>query len=128
MRWGICVVGAMAVPRQVKVVVVVMFEIGADTGDTAGEMQRWVERGEFDEKMPFPLGHRDGYWREDGTLLICTGGGVTTATATIMALGLDTRFDLSEAYWVVTGIAGGQIRRTVRWGRRRGRDGWSMAI
>ena len=93
-------------PRAVKVVVVTMFEIGEDTGDVSGELQRWVERGNFDEKINFPLGHRDGYWREDGVLLVCTGGGVTNATATIMALGLDARFDLSQAYWVITGIAG----------------------
>lgn len=98
--------GAKAPPREVKVVVVTMFEIGEDTGDVAGEMQRWVERGNFDEKIAFPLGHRDGYWREDGVLLICTGGGVTNATATIMALGQDERFDLAKAYWLVTGIAG----------------------
>lgn len=96
----------MAAPKSVKVVVVTMFENGADVGDSAGEMQLWVERGDFDEKVQFPLGHRDGYWREDGVLLICTGGGVTNATATIMALGQDPRYDLSAAYWVVAGIAG----------------------
>ena len=40
-------------------------------------------------------------------LLTCTGGGIPNATASIMALGLDTRFDLSAAYWLVAGIAGG---------------------
>ncbi len=92
--------------KEVKVVVVTMYEIGEDTGDGLGELQTWVERGGFDEKVTFPLGHRAGYWREDGVLLICTGGGVTNATATIMALGLDQRFDLREAYWVIAGIAG----------------------
>ncbi|HBM83497.1 MAG TPA: purine nucleoside permease, partial [Halieaceae bacterium] len=31
-------------PIPVKVVVVTMFETGADTGDKAGEFQRWYER------------------------------------------------------------------------------------
>jgi len=93
-------------PLPIKVVVVTMFEIGDDTGDIPGEFQRWVERGEFDQKIDFPLGLHNIYYREDGAMVICTAGGVTNATATIMALGQDTRFDLSKAYWVITGIAG----------------------
>jgi purine nucleoside permease len=94
-------------PVPVKVVVVTMFEIGEDTGDIPGEYQRWVERGGFDQKIPFPLGWRDVYLRDDGVMVICTGGGVTNATATLMALGQDRRFDFSKAYWVIAGIAGG---------------------
>src|SRR5258707_1238079 len=40
-------------------------------------------------------------------LLICTGGGITNASTSIMALGQDPRFDLSKAYWLIAGIAGG---------------------
>lgn len=94
-------------PLEIKVVVVTMFEIGEDTGDIPGEFQRWVERGEFDQRIDFPLGLHNIYHRSDGVMVICTGGGVTNATATIMALGQDPRFDLSKAYWVVAGIAGG---------------------
>lgn len=90
----------------VKAVVVSMFEIGEHTGDQPGEMQFWVERGNFDRKLEFPLGLHDLYFREDGLLLTCTGGGVTNATTSIMALGMDPRFDFSKAYWVVAGIAG----------------------
>lgn len=35
-----------------------------------------------------------------------TGIGSISATASIMALGLDPRFDLGKAYWLVAGIAG----------------------
>jgi purine nucleoside permease len=42
----------------------------------------------------------------DGVLGICTGIGTARAAASIMALGLDPRFDLRKAYWVVAGIAG----------------------
>ena len=43
---------------------------------------------------------------QDGVLAVCTGIGTAKAAATVMALGLDPRFDLRKAYWVVAGIAG----------------------
>ena len=90
----------------IKVVIVSMFENGEDTGDRPGEMQFWVKRGHFDKKMDFPLGLHDLYYRNDEVMLTCTGGGVTNATASIMALGMDSRFDFSKAYWIIEGIAG----------------------
>jgi purine nucleoside permease len=47
----------------------------------------------------------------DGELAIVTGQGTAHAAATIMALGLDPRFDLSHAYWLIAGIAGGNPER-----------------
>lgn len=93
-------------PHKVKVVVLPMYEIGEDTGDRPGELQFWVERYPGLTKLPFPLGAHDLYLSEDGVLLCLTGGGVTNATSTLMALGLDPRFDLSRAYFLVAGIAG----------------------
>lgn len=90
----------------IKAVIVSMFENGEDTGDSPGEMQFWVERGNFNKKMNFPLGLHDLYYRNDGVLLTCTGGGVTNATASVMALGMDPRFDFSKAYWIIAGIGG----------------------
>ena len=91
----------------VKVVVVAMFEIGAITGDRPGELQLWVEREKLDKVYPFPSGEYELRMNDRGLLAICTGGGVTNAATSIMALGLDQRFDLSKAYWLVAGIAGG---------------------
>ena len=91
----------------VKVVVVAMFETGSITGDEPGEMQLWVEREKLDKVFEFPLGEYELRMNEAGVLAICTGGGITNATASIMALGADPRFDLSKAYWLITGIAGG---------------------
>src|ERR1700691_3922107 len=96
-----------AVPIPVKVVVVTMFEIGKMTGDKPGEAQFWVERDRLDRVLPFPLGEHELRMNDAGLLLICTGGGVTNSSSSIMALGLDPRFDLSHAYWLVAGIAGG---------------------
>ncbi len=93
-------------PIDIKVVVVTMFERGADTGDQPGELQRWVERESLDRVHPFPQGWRDLRTNGDGVLALCTGIGTAKAAASVMALGLDPRFDLRRAYWVVAGIAG----------------------
>jgi purine nucleoside permease len=93
-------------PIPVKVVVVAMFELGADTGDRAGEFQHWVEGQTLDRVFPFPQGYRDLRMNDRGVLGVVTGVGTARAAATIMALGLDPRFDLTKAYWVVAGIAG----------------------
>ncbi len=93
-------------PIEVKVVVVNMFEVGADTGDVPGEHQYWVEREHLDTVLPFPQGYHALRMNKDGVLGVVTGVGNTRAAATIMALGLDPRFDLTHAYFVVAGIAG----------------------
>ena len=94
-------------PIPVKVVVVTMFETGADTGDKAGEFQRWYERVPLDTRFPAPHMHHDIHMNlESGVLGIVTGMGTANAAASVMALGLDPRFDLSKAYWLVAGISG----------------------
>lgn len=93
-------------PRPVKVVVVAMFEIGEDTGDRAGEFQLWKERREYSEILPFQ-GYKDLHYNEDDDFLVMvTGIGTARAAAATMALGMDPRFDLSKAYWLIVGIAG----------------------
>jgi purine nucleoside permease len=97
---------AATAPIPIKVVVVAMFELGADTGDAPGEYQFWVEREHLDQVVPFPAGNHDLRMNSDGVLAVLTGEGTAKAASTIMALGLDPRFDLSKSYWVVAGIAG----------------------
>ena len=90
-----------------KVVVVAMFEAGQDTGDAPGEFQFWVEREKLDRVIPLPAAHHDVRANADGSVIgIVTGVGNSNAAATIMALGLDPRFDLRKSYWLVAGIAG----------------------
>ncbi|ACE84903.1 purine nucleoside permease [Cellvibrio japonicus] len=97
----------VAAPIPVKFVVVTMFEIGEDTGDKAGEFQLWKERQKLDTRFPFPNGYHDIYMNETtGVMGIVTGIGTAYSTASIMALGMDPRFDFSKAYWLVAGIAG----------------------
>jgi purine nucleoside permease len=94
-------------PIPVKVVVVTMFERGADTGDTPGEFQYWVEREKLDRVLPLAAGYHAVRMNGDGVLGLVTGVGTAKAAASVMALGLDPRFDLSKAYWLVAGIGGG---------------------
>jgi purine nucleoside permease len=101
-----CACSAKPRPIPVKVVVVAMFEVGADTGDTPGELQYWVERDRLDQIYPLPAGYHAVRINGDGEMAVLTGQGTAHAAATIMALGLDPRFDLSHAYWIVAGIAG----------------------
>jgi purine nucleoside permease len=94
-------------PIPIKVVVVAMFERGEDTGDTPGEYQLWVEREHLDQIIPLPAGYHHVRLNKDGVLGILTGVGTAKAAASLMAVGLDQRFDLSKAYWLVAGIGGG---------------------
>ena len=94
-------------PIEIKVVVINMFEQGADTGDAPGEYQYWVERQHLDTILPFPQGYHDLRLNpQTGVLGLLTGVGTARATASVMALGLDPRFDLTHAYFLVAGIGG----------------------
>jgi purine nucleoside permease len=94
-------------PIFIKVVVVTMFERGEDSGDVPGEYQLWVEREHLDQIIPLPAGYHHVRLNKDGVLGLLTGVGTAKAAATVMAVGLDPRFDLSKAYWLVAGIGGG---------------------
>lgn len=93
-------------PIPVKVVVVAMFEVGNDTGDTPGELQFWVERDRLDRVFPLPAGYHAVRMNDAGEMAVLTGRGTALAASTIMAVGLDPRFDFSHAYWLIAGIAG----------------------
>lgn len=96
---------ALAKPLDVRVVIVTAFEIGEDTGDKAGEFQAWAQV--MPQKIPFKAGFRDlRYDPAKKTLLLSTSMGTNRAAISTMALGLDPRFDLSKAYWLVAAIAG----------------------
>jgi purine nucleoside permease len=94
-------------PIPVKVVVIGLFEPGADQGDTPGEYQYWVEREHLDHVFPFPQGFHDLRMNDQGVMGVLAGVGTARAAATIMALGSDPLFDFSKTYWLVAGISGG---------------------
>src|SRR5260370_8763026 len=94
-------------PIEIKVVVINMFEVGADAGDAPGEHQYWVEGEHLDTVLPFPAGYHDLHLNlKTGVLGVLTGVGTARTAATNMALGLDPRFDLTHAYFLVAGIGG----------------------
>ena len=98
---------AAPAPIPIKVVVITMFERGEDIGDAPGEYQLWVQREHLDQVLPMPAGYHHVRLNKDGVLGMLTGVGTAKAAASVMALGLDPRFDLSKAYWLVAGIGGG---------------------
>jgi len=105
--WGCALaqVAHSAPPLEIRMVIVTAFEIGADTGDRAGEYQAWAKV--TPEILPFDAGYRHlRYDPAKRTLLLSTGIGTSRAAASVMALGLDPRFDLRHAYWLVAAIAG----------------------
>ena len=101
------VVHAQAKPWPIRAVIVTTFEIGNDTGDTPGEFQFWVEREHLDQTIEFPGGIHPFRTNADHTVLgMVSGTTLVNATASMMALGLDPRFDLTHAYILINGIAG----------------------
>ncbi|HVZ83603.1 MAG TPA: purine nucleoside permease [Terracidiphilus sp.] len=96
-----------AAPIEVRVVVVTTFEVGNDTGDEPGELQNWIERYPLPQSLAFPAGGHPLYYNpQDHVLAILSGVGKAHTAASIMALGLDPRFDLTHAYWILAGIGG----------------------
>ena len=93
-------------PIKVKIVLVTMFERGADSGDEPGEFQLWNERRKLDQVFPFQGEHDLHYNADSGILAVVTGAGTAKAASSVMALGMDPRFNLSKSYWLVAGIAG----------------------
>jgi purine nucleoside permease len=96
-----------AKPIEVRVVVVAMFETGDDTSDKPGEFPLWVQREHLDRVIEMPAAFHHVRMNGDGVLGMLTGVGTARAAASIMAVGLDPRFDFSHAYWVIAGIGGG---------------------
>jgi len=124
-------------PIEVRVVVLVNFEIGDDTGDAPGEFQFWRERGldgePLDDCLDLPFSTHDACLdRDHGLLATYTGLTQDRAAASVMALGLDKRFDFSRAYWIIGGIAGidpqdGTLGSAV-WGRYVINGDWAHEI
>lgn len=98
---------AAAAPIEVRVVIVTTWEEEQNGRDKAGELHAWLTRWPLPIALPFPAGVRSlAYDPKTHVLAVLTGMATAKAAASIMALGLDPRFDLSHAYWIVAGTAG----------------------
>ena len=92
---------------EVRVVIVTTWEAVRDGKDAGGELHAWLTRWPLKTEIPFAVGMRPlRYDPRTHVLAILTGIATARAAASIMALGLDPRFDLRHAYWIVAGTAG----------------------
>lgn len=88
-----------------KVMILTTFEIGADIGDTPGELQYWVEREKLEGTLDVPGVVHPLRFNASGVYAMVTGTCNRSGLA-LMALGMDPRFDLSHTYFMMAGIAG----------------------
>lgn len=89
-----------ALPYKPRVVVVTTFP---------GEYAHWSNRLPLGIELPFPAsaGGMHLGWNDSLRIMgVVTGMGPKRAAMTITALGHDPRFNLTESYWVLAGIAG----------------------
>lgn len=99
----------VSAPIPVKMVVIGNFEPGADTGDTPGEFQFWVEREHLDEAIPIRGALHPLRRNKDGLYGFTFGGTdkiLDGPNEGLTALILDPRFDFRKTYWLFTGISG----------------------
>ena len=122
-RWARAALGALAIlpvlsvaapslarearPIEVRVVIVTTWETFKDGKNNSGELHAWLTKWPLKTAFPFPVGvHPLQYDPKTHVLAVLTGMATARAAASVMALGLDPRFDLTHAYWIVAGTAG----------------------
>jgi len=95
---------------QPKVMVIATYETGKDRGDIPGELQYWVEREHLDREIKVP--GIDHPILTNGTGLYAMISGTTSRCAVqMMALAMDSRFDLRHTYFLLSGIGGADPAR-----------------
>ncbi|WP_247890904.1 purine-nucleoside phosphorylase [Azospirillum aestuarii] len=96
-----------AEPVKVKVFVGAMFEIGKNTGDRAGEFQNWYERY-WQSSAPITVkgALNPVHCNADGVCGAVLGMGKVSSSASMQAILLNPQLDLSQAYFIISGVAG----------------------
>src|SRR5215213_9976258 len=91
-----------------KVLTVSMFQTGDPLAGGSGEASVWVENDHLDQVVPIPGSYSPLYCNASFEhCLVITGVLAANAAATVMAVGLSERVDLSHSYIMVAGIGGG---------------------
>jgi purine nucleoside permease len=91
----------------VKVFVAAMFEIGQNSGDRAGEFQHWYERyWKGRDAIQVRGAMNPAYCNADGICGAILGMGKVNSSASMQAILLNPQFDLSDAYFILSGVAG----------------------
>ncbi|PHI28692.1 purine-nucleoside phosphorylase [Budvicia aquatica] len=94
-------------PIKVKVFIGSMFEIGKNTGDKAGEFQHWYERY-FKNSQPITVKGAASpvFCNDDGVCGSVLGMGKVASSSSVQAILLNPKFDMSETYFMINGVAG----------------------
>jgi purine nucleoside permease len=91
-----------------KVLTVTMFQTGDPLAGGSGEASVWVENDKLDQVIQVPGSFSPLYCNATFEhCLVITGVLAANAAATVMAVGLSERVDLSRSYIMVAGIGGG---------------------
>lgn len=91
-----------------KVLTVTMFQTGDPLTDGSGEASVWVKNDRLDQVIPIPGSYSPLYCNASFEhCLVITGVLAANAAATVMAVGLSERVDLSRSYLMVAGVGGG---------------------
>lgn len=112
----------VAAATEIRVVVITTWEAVRSGKDLYGEQYAWRHKWPMTKELGFPAGVGPLlYDPRRHVLTLLTGMATARASASVMALGLDPRFDLRHAYWVLAGTAGGDPERaalgSVAWER-----------
>jgi purine nucleoside permease len=90
-------------PIPIHLVILAAFE--PDSGPIPGELTHWLQSQALHTRLDLPAAYRPLYANHT-TLALATGVGAARAAASMMALGLDPRFNLARAFFLITGVAG----------------------
>src|SRR5688572_12719412 len=102
--------GATAAPSVItpKVLTVTMFQTGDPLAGGSGEASVWVTNDTLDQVIQIPGSFSPLYCNASFEhCLVITGVLAANAAATLMAVGLSERIDLSRSYIMVAGVGGG---------------------
>ncbi|WP_317929930.1 purine nucleoside permease [Halioxenophilus sp. WMMB6] len=105
--WADGAVAEAVAPIKVKVLIAAMFEIGDNSGDRAGEFQYWYQRY-FSQAESYSVKGAAGplFCNSRGVCGSVLGMGKVASSASMLAILLDPRFDFSESFFIVSGVAG----------------------
>jgi Purine nucleoside permease len=107
LAFGLNATAQAAEPVKVKVFVGAMFEIGKNTGDRAGEFQNWYERyWQNAEPIAVKGALNPVYCNADGVCGAVLGMGKVSSSSSMQAILLNPQLDLSQAYFIISGVAG----------------------
>lgn len=111
-------------PIKVKVFIATMFDTNPSgaSGETSGEFYHWRERYWQKEAQIFHVrgAANPVYYNTDGVCGAVLGMGKVRSSSSMQAILLDPRFDFSESYFLISGVAGATPERAtigaVIWG------------